>query len=588
MKKVFLLLICVLTFLVPSQVNASENWKIENFQSNIILNETGVVSVTETISVDFSDVSKHGIFRDIPYIYKNQDGSNKYTEIKVLTVLREDKSEKYETSFLNGYIRIKIGEENVTITGRHDYKISYEAIGVLKSFENFDELYWNVTGNYWGVVIEKASATVVLPKNGINQTKCYQGIVGSAEPCAFTVDSPILANFATTRRLNIGEGVTLAIGYTKDLVPILQGNKPKEITDDLFSLASVGVFLSTVLLGLVLVITLWLHKGRDFWFRSRFLNDAQTKHEVKPVGGYETVVVEFTPPENLRPGEIGALLDENVSNIEITATIVDLANRGYLTIAEKPKKWLFGSVDYVFHQLDKDQSILLNYEKELLDKVFEKNATVKLSDLRNKFYTSVNGIKDRIYSNLVNKKFFAESPALVRLKYFFIGIAISVTGGVLVWFGFLQINSYIVSFGAGLVVVSLFAMVVSRSMPRKTAQGRAIYVRAKGYKMFVERAEKYRQQFFEKRNLFNEVLPYAIVFGVTEKFAKAFKEIGIEPEKPTWYSGNHTFNAAVFGASMASFSNSFSNTIASSPSSSGSGGGGSSGGGFGGGGGGSW
>ena len=71
MKKVFLLLLILSNFLQPNQVKAAENWVIEDFQSNIILQENGEVRITETIAVDFSDISKHGIFRDIPYIYKN-------------------------------------------------------------------------------------------------------------------------------------------------------------------------------------------------------------------------------------------------------------------------------------------------------------------------------------------------------------------------------------------------------------------------------------------------------------------------------------------------------------------------------------
>lgn len=85
-----------------------------------------------------------------------------------------------------------------------------------------------------------------------------------------------------------------------------------------------------------------------------------------------------------------------------------------------------------------------------------------------------------------------------------------------------------------------------------------------------------------------EVLPYAIVFGVTKKLAQAFEEMGIQTPEPNWYVGTHPFNAAVFASSIDSFSSSLSTAIASTPSSSGSGGGGFSGGGFGGGSGGSW
>lgn len=82
---------------------------------------------------------------------------------------------------------------------------------------------------------------------------------------------------------------------------------------------------------------------------------------------------------------------------------------------------------------------------------------------------------------------------------------------------------------------------------------------------------------------FAVILPYAIVFGVAEKFAKAFEKMGIEPQQPSWYVGSRPFNAVVFGGSMSSFSSSIGTAMAATP-----GGSSFSGGGFGGGGGGSW
>ena len=94
--------------------------------------------------------------------------------------------------------------------------------------------------------------------------------------------------------------------------------------------------------------------------------------------------------------------------------------------------------------------------------------------------------------------------------------------------------------------------------------------------------------FFEKKNMFNEVLPYTIIFGLTGKFAKALKDMGLKPANPSWYHGTQAFNALYFSSSVNNFSNSLSTAISSAPKSSGFSGGGSSGGGFGGGGGGSW
>ena len=104
------------------------------------------------------------------------------------------------------------------------------------------------------------------------------------------------------------------------------------------------------------------------------------------------------------------------------------------------------------------------------------------------------------------------------------------------------------------------------------------------------------QQFNEQENVFARYLPFAIVFGCVDKWAKAFEGIAGAAEAATsgWYSSSRPFQVAAFTAGMSNFSSSVTSTISSSPSSSGSSGGGSgfsggsSGGGGGGGGGGSW
>ena len=125
-------------------------------------------------------------------------------------------------------------------------------------------------------------------------------------------------------------------------------------------------------------------------------------------------------------------------------------------------------------------------------------------------------------------------------------------------------------------------------MSRRTAHGQELNRRLQGYQLFISQVEKHKQQFLENKNIITEILPYTIIFGLTEKFAKALKDIGIDAPTPTWYHSTHPFIFSDFSKSMNTFSSSMSSSISSAPRSSGFSGGGSSGGGFGGGGGGSW
>lgn len=590
-------LVCTLLTLVflflPSHTNASEDWVIDNFQSEIQIREDGRVVVAETIDVDFNTLSKHGIYRDTPFVYQGEDGKKIYTKIAVGPITADGSFVPFGISRNGDFTRIKIGDPDKTVSGKHKYEINYSVSGVLRSFEDQDEFFWNVTGNGWPVPILQSSARVILPQEGIEKVICYEGVYGSRRPCLSNLVSSKEAFFQSSQRLEVNEGLSIVVGYRKGLVPILTVEPPKriedEILDGIFKPTSLFAFCLSLILGIIFVFWLWWGRGRDFWQKQRYAFDTQTEVEVKPVDGHETIVVEFTPPENLRPAEVGTLADERADTLDVSATIVDLASRGFLMISEEEKKWLFGKKDYILTKKEKDASGLLNYERELLEKIFEDGEIVNLSSLKSEFYTHLKEVKKKLYEEMMQKGFFVENPEKVRNKYLIFGILAVIIGGVTVFLGVSLVSGSILSFGAGLTANGLVLAIFSRLMPRRTSLGREIYRRVRGFELFISTAEKYRQQFFERKNLFNEILPYAIIFGLTEKFINAFKELGIEPQTPAWYIGTSAFNVQAFSSDINSFSSSLSSAIAATPGGSGfSSGGGFSGGGFGGGGGGSW
>lgn len=580
----FITFIAFSTFNVNAQLD-TYGWQIDSFKSDINIRADGKVAITEILQVDFGTLDKHGIFRDIPYIYTNTDGTKTYTEIEIGSVKRNTKNEKYKLSKSNGYVDIKIGDANKTISGKQTYEITYMASGILLPYESYDELYWNVTGDKWGVPIQNATATVTA--SSIIQTSCYQGSYGASEKCPVQKNTN-LATFTSSRPLLPAEGLTIAVGYTKGTVPILTISRPKTVFEKIVEPQNLLLTFITIAGLWIIVISRWWQQGRDFWFRRKDLFDPNAKEETRPIGAHETLVVEYSPPANLRPAELGTLIDQKADTRDVTATIIDLATRGYLKIEEVPKSWLFGKVDYKLTKKIKDNGDLLDYEKKLYDEFFDNRDSVKISSLKNTFYQELSKVKDSLYENMVAKKLFTKRPDKIRTKYFATAIVLLFMGafGTIVSLG----NNIptLASATIGLTVGILPLLILANYMPRRTAYGHDLYLKARGYFLFVDKAEKYKQRFFENKNLFNEVLPYAITFGLTEKFAQAMKDIGLKPQTSGWYVGTHAFNVATFGNNIESFSNSVSKSMASTPHSSGSGGGGFSGGGSGGGGGGSW
>lgn len=550
--------------------NAATTWKVTNFHSDIAVETNGVISVSEKISVDFGPNQLHGIYRSIPISYTAPNNTTLYTALTVQRVTQDGQGAEYSETKNKANDTLTIGNPNLTISGAHTYVISYTVNGVLSSYPTYDELYWNVTGNDWGVPIDTASATVTLPSANIQQYSCYQGLPGSTTSCNYSTVSKTAATFSASSVLGAGEGLTVAVGYTKGLVPINVVSAPSSG----FSVATFVEQFSVTLVALVILLI-----GYTALLRRR---SNQRINAVKSVdtSNTQTIMAEYEPPFGLRPGQVGGIKDQKVDTIDITATIVDLAVRGYLTITVLPKSWL-GGQDYLLTATSQTMDDLQNYEQLLLSKLFKGRSEVKLSQLKNSFYTDLAEIKDELYQNLVTGGYFVVNPAKINVIYYSISILLLVTGGVTLGIGWFGV-------GAALLVGALINLALKRFVRERSVLGQQALQKILGYKLFVSATEKYRQPYFEKQNLYMEVLPYAIVFGVTQQLAQAFKEMGITPPAPTWYISNQPFVAFAFAGDMAKFSSQLGAVIAAAPHGSGSGGAGAVGGGFGGGGGGAW
>lgn len=588
MKKLIFLVFFLLVLVVHKTALAQTDWSINEYHSDITLEGNGVVLIKETIAVDFATSEKHGIYRDIPISYQNGDGTIHYTKVEPLVVSRDGSNEQYSTEQNASQLQIKIGNPDHLISGEHIYSLSYRVTGVILPYSSYDEFYWNVTGNNWEVPIKKATATFHIAKPGILQTSCYQGEQGSTTPCISQQKDKQTLTFTTNGGLAPAQGLTIAVGFSKGIVPILTVTRPKTIVEQLVEPMNIAIFLVTLVAGLGLIFRTWWQKGRDFWTQN-ILAKAADQGSAKPIGAHEQIVVEFTSPDKLRPAELGLLVDERADTLDVTATIIDLARRGHLHITEVEKNWIFGKTDYVFKRLLNTKDNLAEYEKLLLSKLFDGKESVTLSSLKRNFSDDLQEVKKALYQDVLDKKLFLSNPETIRHKYMVTGALIAGVPVVLAYItGLTLAYPPLIAFGSAVAIAGVILLLVAQWMPRRSAYGRDLYRRCLGYRLFINKAETYRQQFYEKHNLFDEVLPYAIVFGLTEKFAKAFKDMDLKQKQPGWYTGYYPYNPLLFASSMNSFSQTLSSTMAATPKSSGSSGGGFSGGGFGGGGGGSW
>jgi hypothetical protein len=576
--------------------------QIHSYDVNLTIIPSGRLQVTETIDYDFGSTQHHGIFRDIPNRFTYDDNYDRVMPIRGVTVTATPAGTPTDVkvSSDSGVTHIRIGDPDTLITGRHVYTITYTVEGALNAFDDHDELYWNAIGTDWSVEIGEASAHVQAPAD-ILQAVCFAGPEGSSLPCDRIVVDGSSAT-ATQDGLGAYEGLTVVVALPKGAV----SPAPAPILDERWSLgrafshgpAELGLAGAVLVLGGGWLAWLGWRVGRDREAIGSPVDSAYPEPDAAdrpvPLGGGPQWPVEYVPPDNLRPGQVGTLVDEAANPIDVTATIVDLAVRGYLRIEEIPKEGLFGKPDWNLVRLKSGED-LMTYERLLLTGLFEDavdtgdgTQSILVSRLKTKFVSRLRLVQNALYDDAIQRRWFTRRPDKVRTSWAGRGVGLTILAGFALYWAVKATHLGWAAFAFLLVGIAL--LVAAHWMPRRTAQGTGMVRRVQGFRQYMDAAEREPAKFAEKANLFYQYLPYAVVFGITEKWARAFRGLSEMPSQ-SFYSGPHPFTVAAFSNSIDSFTVSSAGTIASTPGGSGSsgfGGGGFSGGGGGGGGGGSW
>jgi uncharacterized membrane protein len=570
----FLTAILALLFLICG-VSARE-LEIQNFHADVVVSPDGSINVTEKIQVHFTG-SWQGLYRSIPIEYVTPQGFNYTLFVDVKRVTDEDgRTLKFDSSRERHYRKLKIyvpGAFNAT----HTISIEYSVADGLRFFEDHDELYWNVTGDLWDYPIQAASATIELPAGTTNiRANQFTGGYGSRAQDADIQLSGNDVAVHTRNSLRFHEGLTIAVAFDKGFV-----KAPTAF--DKFSLFIRSNWpLLIPVAALLLMFYLWWTRGRD--------------PRLRPI------TAQYEPPGQLTPGECGALIDDSADMRDITASIVDLAVRGFMVIEEHDKTSMLGlkhDKDFNFI-LSKDRSAwsaLKPHEQVLLNGIFSAGTvgeSVPMSSLQNRFYKNLADLKSRIFESLVSLGYYRRRPDSVRSFYIGVGIVVGVLmawgGGALGAALGMSSQTFII---AG-ILTGIIVCAFGWFMPAHTEAGTRAVEGILGFEDFLAHVESDRfNRMIKTPQMFEKFLPFAMALGVEKNWSKAFA--GIMTEPPGWYRGGvygPNFYPWVFTTNLSYMSNQAGSVMASAPRSSGGsgfgggGGGGFSGGGFGGGGGG--
>ncbi len=620
--------------------------EISSFHSEIGIQPEGLIQVTETIAVVAEGRSiRRGIFRDIPTLYKNSSGRSIRTPLSVLEVTRDGHPERWAIEDLSNGIRIKIGNPSVLLKpGKHRYTISYTTERQIGFFENYDELYWNVTGNGWAFPIKKASCTIHLPQGAdVLQTSAWTGVQGSRDKKATMKANDTTATFETTHSLAAREGLTVAVSWPKGYV------KPPSsgayFLDD--HGLDLGYALATIV-GFIFFVIAWMYVGRD------------------PRKG--TIVPLFSPPEDLSPAAVRQIQNMGFDDRAFSAALISLAVKGYLTIAQEGR--LFNKYELIQTEKTQQMPPLPPEEQYLYETLFASKTVVPLKksesetlaeaqkslsdtlgarydDLlykKNVFYT-VMGFSIMVVIIALSILLFARGRGEMMAAATSTVIALVITNifgltfvklirrvrqqwnmrqgfkalllciSILFLFG----EATILIIGIAIVLPSILSPICAMCVPimalippvfyplmkAPTILGRRLMDKIDGFAMYLQTTEEERLNALNPPErtpeLFERYLPYALALGLEQHWGEAFEAVlaraattnGEGRYSPHWYSGTAPIYIASMGDFASSLGQSFASAAASAAtppgSSSGfSGGGGSSGGGGGGGGGGGW
>lgn len=596
----------------------SYDYVINNYDVNIIVNENNTFDVTETIETTFN-VSKHGIFRTIPlknYV-KRLDGSSSKNRTQITNLKVSD---TYTISRENSNLKIKIGSADKTVTGNKTYTIKYTYNLGKDPLKNIDEVYYNLIGTEWDTIINKVNFSVTMPKEFDSSKLGFSaGQYGSDnnDIVQYEVNGNVISGFTTeplnkeeglTIRLELPEGYFVGAGLEYNIMDYL----PFTIPIVLFTIA----FL------------LWLFVGR------------------------KNVIVksiEFYPPEKLNSLDVALIHNSIAQPKDVTSLLIYLASKGYIKIEEESssnfrivkmksyngyneneKEFMRGLFRYnnivrmsdLYNNFYTTSNSILRKENDTRNKkkYFESFAlTMKnlLNILCLVSFAVITAMPIYTYGNIM------DIPIVVIFSTITFKIISDILLSIIIpdygdcnrtiskilaqiwiigfsafaWIGVVlpalqQDTICIIGYIIGIICI-MGTMIFNRYLRCWNNDGIRIEGKIKGFKEFLETAEKSRLESLVEENptYFYDILPYAYVLNVSDKWIENFELISMAP--PEWLRTNNSFNSRTLNrfmnSTMSGFTRNMNGKQSSSSSSSGhSSGGGFSGGGSGGGGGGSW
>jgi len=556
------------------------------YEADFDLNANGHLDVTETITADFPS-NRHGIYRYWDVSDPSDPGVRHVPELTSITA--DGVVVPYETYWeqADRYFVAKIGDPDVYLTpGSHVYRIAYSTEGAISpatagtgSFASSEGsnpvppqsvFYWNVIAQGWELPIANAEIRISLPSPS-GQVQCSAGAGGvgpnAVGPCGIEGGGSEAITLTA-------EGIPPRSGMT---VRAAMALPPPERTDLPWSVTWDKILGRSATQALaVIVLSLIAFAGGLWW--------ARTSRE--PTPGLPLV---YEPPQGLGPVQTVFIDTEGVGDHSLVATLLYMADRGLVALEHRSDdSWL------VTGQGTDDQ--WATTDPVTLATGLRLGVTRPgywfLADGSTGAGLALKSAQDVIASDTER---WARDAGLTEES-------ISEILGRVAWWvalalaaiGFLGLLGGPTLHGLPFAAFALGGVGLQKSGvgARRTALGRGVWSRAGGFERLLSTpSSEDRFDFAARKDLFIAFIPYAVAFGVADRWAEKYRvATGQEPPIPGWYPYSTGAGYGLYGGggwAFGEFDGALSTSIASyeaSQAASSGGGGGFGGGGFGGGG----
>ncbi len=506
---------------------AGDQEEISRLDVTLQMQADGTGKIVWDMDYDFGDRHRRGPVLAFLELTPLDDDPDHYwkTDYKLRKVTSNTGAyTKINWEYKNGTAVYKIGHKDRRVTGKQHYRFELDVTGLVnpKNKESgLDELNWNVTGTGWTVPIKNVTVKVSGP-GAPDRVMCE---LGGGVDCDLAKKTADGGDFAT-KHVTPGQYMQVVVGYPANTFPGLEKSLARRSNlNNSFPLDPVQLGLSGVLtvIGGVWASLFVARKGRDDAYLGLTPGLKPTENAVIGKAKKVPVAVQFSPPKHARAAQLGMLIDEKADDRDIAAIMIELAVKNVIDIEPiGPGEWRFTLLKPT------NTPELLGYEQEFLTTLFGYSTVRTTSQLRSsEYHDFYNDARKNLTKSIAGKRanpsWFKSDPAFTRGAWRFGGACMAIAGVAL--FVVLGMRLGWPWIALPLIVVGGILFITAGSMPARTADGSAALAQTKGFELYLRTAEAEQLRWEEGEDIFAKYLPYAVAFGVADRWAKLFASL---------------------------------------------------------------